>query len=77
LLKAANKLLPAGDQRNEICKAVFTKCITKGYVDANVMKALEQAADRDVYYDLVGEVADRNGHVHFEEIPKDWCKNVN
>jgi len=77
LLKAATKLLPAGEQRNEICRAVFTKCVTKGYVDSNVMKALEQAADRDVYYTLIGEAADRNGHVHFDEVPKEWCRNVN
>lgn len=76
LLKAAGKLLPAGDQRNEICKAVFGKCVAKGYVDTNVLKALEQASDRDVYYDLIGEMADRNGHVHFDKIPKEWCKNV-
>ena len=76
LLKAAGKLLPAGDQRNEICKAVFAKCLQKGYVDTNVLKALEQASDRDLYYDLIGVAADRNGHVHFDLIPKEWSKNI-
>ena len=76
ILRAAGKLLPAGEQRNEICKAVFAKCQSKGYVDTNVLKALEQASDRDVYYNLIGEMADRNGHVHFDSIPREWSKNV-
>mmetsp|Transcript_12472 Transcript_12472/g.23405 ORF Transcript_12472/g.23405 Transcript_12472/m.23405 type:complete len:664 (-) Transcript_12472:1654-3645(-) len=77
LLKAVGKLLPQGDQRNEICKAVFEKCIAKGLVDSNVLKALEQSSDRDLFYELVGVAADKNGHVNFDEIPREWSKNVN
>lgn len=77
LLKAANNLLPVGNQRNEICKAVFEKCKEKGYVDTNVLKALEQAADRKLFHSLVEPAVDQNGHVHFDNIPKEWAKNTN
>jgi hypothetical protein len=76
LLKAVGKLLPQGAQRNEICKAVFEKCATKGYVDSNVLKALEQSSDRDLYYELVAVAADKNGHIDFDHIPKEWSKNI-
>lgn len=76
LLKAVGKLLPAGSQRNDICKAVFEKCAAKGYVDASVLKSLEQSSDRDLYYQLVGAAADRNGNVCFDDIPREWSKNI-
>lgn len=76
LLKAVGKLLPQGNQRNEICKAVFEKCAAKGFVDSNVLKALEQSSDRDLYYEIVGAAADRNGYVNFDEIPREWSKSV-
>jgi len=76
LIKAAGRLLPQGEQRSEVVSAVFKKCQNKGYVDTNVIKALEQAADRTTYYNLMEKACDRNGHFHQEEIPREWTKNI-
>jgi len=76
LLKAAGRLLPQGSQRSDIISAVFDKCRQKGYVDQNVVKSLEQASDRNTYYQLMQVACDRNGHLHHETIPKEWTKNV-
>lgn len=76
LIKAAGRLLPQGEQRREVVTAVFKKSQDKGYVDTNVIKALEQAADRTTFYNLMEVACDRNGHFHQENMPKEWTKNV-
>lgn len=76
LLNAAGKLVPPGDQRNEIITAVFSKCRNNGMVDALLLRAVEQTIDRTTFYDIMGDVCDRNGYVIPENIPNDWKRNV-
>lgn len=76
LLKAANNLLPEGDVRNQVVRAVFEKAVDSGYVDYNVLKAFDQAADRELYHELLKVAEDKNGFVTMKNIPDGWKKNV-
>ena len=66
----------AGDQRNDIVKAVFTKCKKEGYVDVTVMKTLKLAADQDLFHELLDETKDKTGRVDFNLVPNDWSRNI-
>ena len=57
-------------------RAVFEKCRKGGFVDRSVLKSLQLAADRNLYYELLESITDRNGFVTFDDIPAEWSKNV-
>jgi hypothetical protein len=76
LLKAANNLLPEGDVRNQVLRAVFEKAVSSGYVDYNVLKAFDQASDRELYHELLKVAEDKNGFVTMKNLPDEWKKNV-
>ena len=76
LLKAANALLVPGKEKNDIVKAVFTKCKKEGYVDIAVLKTLKMSADQNVFNELLNEARDKSGFVNFDLTPHDWSRNV-
>ena len=65
-----------GEERNEVVKAVFTKCKKDGYADFTVMKTLKLAADQDVFHELLDEAKDKNGRVDFNLAPETWTRNM-
>jgi len=76
LLKAVNRLLVHGDAKNEVVKAVFTKCKEKGYVDDAVLKTFKLAAEQGLFYEVLEGATDKSGNVQFDLIPKEWSRNV-
>lgn len=76
LLKCAHKLLPAGEERNRVVRAVFEKAREAGQVDPSVMRQLQMAADRNVFYELCESIADLRGRVDFNDLPHEWRRNV-
>jgi hypothetical protein len=45
LLKVVEALLPPGEERNKVAKAVFNKAIAAGQVDLSVVRTMQKAAD--------------------------------
>lgn len=76
LLKAAKALLPEGDVRNQVLRAVFERAKNSGYVDYNVLKAFDQAADRELYHELLKVAEDKNGFITMKNLPVEWKKNA-
>ena len=73
LIKCANNLVPPGEERNTILKAVFDKCKNAGQVDDTVLKSL-QMADLGTFYDIV-KVTQKN--VQLDALPREWSRNIN
>lgn len=76
LLKTASNLLPEGDVRSQVVRAVFEKAKSAGYVDRNVLKAFDQASDRALYHELLKDAEDKNGFINMKNIPLDWRKKT-
>lgn len=78
LINAAYQLVPPGPERNDIVTAVFEKAKKSGHVDKSVLKNLQVAADRDLFYDLLptSMVIGQYGNVNFDDIPFEWSKRV-
>ena len=76
LMKCAQKLMPAGKERNDVARAVFQRCVKAGMVDTNVLRQLQMASDREEFYDLCKPLLDVKGRVQFDDLPSDWNKNV-
>jgi hypothetical protein len=77
LIKGVGYLMPAGDERNKVAKAVFDKARTAGLVDSFVVTNLRKAVDAKVMQEIFNGIApDRNGDYDFTRIPADWSKNV-
>lgn len=76
LLKTANNLLPEGDVRSQVVRAVFEKAKSSGYIDSNIMKAFDQASDRVLYHELLKEAEDKNGFINMKNIPTEWKRNA-
>lgn len=72
LLKAASNLVPPGEERNAILKAVFDKCKNAGQVDDTVLKTL-QMGDLSTFYDIV-KVTRKN--VPLDALPREWSRNI-
>lgn len=69
LIKAATNLVPPGEERNAIVKALFDKCKNSGQVDKFVLKAL-QYADSTTFHACVVKSKTNNA------IPTEWSRNV-
>jgi len=76
LLKAVANLMPAGNERNVVAKAVFEKCKKAGMVEPVVIKHLQMACDRELFDNLLDVAKDKFGHVDHKQIPHQWSKNV-
>jgi len=77
LIRCAQYLIPAGDERNSVCKAVFQSAIKAGQVDRGVLRALQAAADRSLFDEVAGVTVDKMGHVQYDAIPFEWRKHAN
>ena len=78
LINATCKLVPPSPERNDIVKAVFEKAKKSGHVDKSVLKSVQAAADRDLFYELLSTsmAFDQYGNVDFDDIPHEWSKKV-
>mmetsp|Transcript_9028 Transcript_9028/g.8611 ORF Transcript_9028/g.8611 Transcript_9028/m.8611 type:complete len:706 (-) Transcript_9028:112-2229(-) len=77
LFKTTHKLIPeSGGERNSIVKALFENAKRAGQIDRYVITNLQLAADVDLFRELMDPITDRNGYMHYDDLPQDWCKNV-
>ena len=73
LLAAVAALLPAGDERNKVAKAVFEKSKNAGLVSPTTMKNFRKSVDASVMQELgIGG----SGAQDYNNIPNSWSKNV-
>lgn len=76
LFKTAKNLLPEGEERDKVVKAVFDKCKVDGQVDSGVLRQLRQAAGGAFYNELLaGNALDSDGHVDYRAVPAEWRRN--
>ncbi len=76
LLKATAALLPSGEERNTVAKAVFSKSQEAGMVDYYTLANLRKAVEANVLQSLLHDLQDRTGFIDYNKIPQPWCKNV-
>jgi len=72
LLKAAHTLMPPANERDDVIKAVFQKCIKDGQLDDGVVNQFRLAASESLVQEIM---ADYNNDL--DSMPIDWKKNVN
>ena len=77
LFKAVYKLIPdAGEERNAIVRILFQHAKRAGQIDRYVLTNMQLAAEVDLFRELMDPISDRNGYMHYDKIPQEWCKNV-
>ena len=82
LLRATAFLLPAGDERNQVARALFKKARTAGMVTTDLVKTMRKAVDNQFMEDLFGGhdkhhyLRDRRGQLDYSNIPPAWSRNV-
>lgn len=77
LFKVTYKLMPeSGEERNAIARAVFENAKKAGQIDRYVLTNLQVATDANLFRELMDPIMDRNGNMHYNDLPHDWCKNV-
>ena len=76
LIRCAQYLIPPGDERNSVCKAVFQAAIKAGLVDSGVLRALQAAAGRSLFEEVAGETVDKTGHIQYDAIPFEWKRRA-
>lgn len=77
LLKATAALMPAGEERNKVATAVFSKAQQAGMVDYYTLANLRKAVEVYVLQSLLKDMADsKTGFIDYNKIPQPWCKNV-
>jgi len=77
LFKTAKNLLPEGDEREDVVKAVFENCKRDGMVDDGVLRQLRQAAGGELYNELLlGNGMDSDGHVDYWAVPAEWRRGI-
>ena len=77
LIRALNFLMPSGDERNKVARAVFEKAKKAGLVDLITLKNLRRVLDSVTMRDALEGKLDRNGDFNYSNLPSSWKKNAN
>jgi len=77
LIRALNFLMPSGDERNTVGKAVFEKAKKAGLVDLITLKNLKMVLNAGSMHDALEGNLDRNGDFSLSLLPSAWKKNAN
>ncbi len=77
LIRALNFLMPRGEDRNKVGKAVFEKSKKAGLVDNETLKNLKMVLDSTSLHDALEGNLDRNGELNLSTLPSAWKKNSN
>lgn len=76
LIRALNFLMPRGEERNTVGKAVFEKSKKAGLVDNETLKNLKMVLDARSLQDALEGNLDRNGDYSLSLLPSAWKKNA-
>merc|ERR1712166_1547264 len=77
LIRALNFLMPSGDERNKVAKAVFEKAKKAGLIDIVTLKNLKMVLDSETLKIAMDGNVDQNGNADYTNIPYAWRKNGN
>jgi len=77
LIRALNFLMPSGDERNTVGKAVFEKSKKAGFVDFLTLKNLKMVLDSESMRTALEGNLDQSGDINISLIPSAWKKNAN
>uniref|UniRef100_A0A7S1DC75 PROP1-like PPR domain-containing protein n=1 Tax=Cyclophora tenuis TaxID=216820 RepID=A0A7S1DC75_CYCTE len=64
-----SELMPSSELRNEMIALVFKRCCSDGQLSPVVVKKFQEASDRELYLELMGEA-------RAHSIPPSWKRNV-
>mmetsp|Transcript_6042 Transcript_6042/g.14640 ORF Transcript_6042/g.14640 Transcript_6042/m.14640 type:complete len:596 (-) Transcript_6042:41-1828(-) len=76
LIRALNFLMPSGEERNTVGKAVFEKAKKAGLVDLVTLKNLKMVLDATSMRTALEGNIDKNGDFSLSLIPNAWKKNA-
>jgi hypothetical protein len=76
LIRALNFLMPSGDERNNVAKAVFEKAKKAGLVDVVTLKNLKLVLDAGSMRAALEGKLDQNGEFNYSNLPNAWKKNA-
>ena len=77
LIRSLGFLMPTGDERNNVAKAVFEKAKNAGLVELTTLKNLSLAVDAKTLKIAMDGNVDQNGNADYTNIPYAWRKNGN
>lgn len=77
LIRALNFLMPSGDERNEVAKAVFEKAKKAGLVELVTLKNLKMVLDAQSMRTAMEGNLDQSGDFNYSNLPIAWKKNAN
>jgi len=77
LIRALNFLMPSGDERNNVAKAVFEKAKKAGLIELLTVKNLRMVLDTESMGIALEGKVDGNGDFNFANLPGAWKKNTN
>jgi len=77
LIRALNFLMPSGDERNKVGKAVFEKAKKAGLIDIVTLKNLKMVLDSESMRTALEGNLDQNGEFNYSNLPSAWKKNAN
>eukprot|EP00532_Pseudo-nitzschia_australis_P009731 CAMPEP_0168239936 /NCGR_PEP_ID=MMETSP0140_2-20121125/21857_1 /TAXON_ID=44445 /ORGANISM="Pseudo-nitzschia australis, Strain 10249 10 AB" /LENGTH=606 /DNA_ID=CAMNT_0008174413 /DNA_START=172 /DNA_END=1989 /DNA_ORIENTATION=+ len=72
LIRALNFLMPSGDERSGVAKAVFEKAKKAGLVELLTVKNLRMVMDSQSMRDALEGNLERNGEFNFSKLPSAW-----
>jgi hypothetical protein len=76
LMRAVASLMPPGNERSDISKAVFDKAVAAGMVDYGLLKFMRQAMDNERLHEVLDVLEDGRGNIDFNRMPSAWRKNL-
>jgi len=77
LIRALNFLMPSGDERNQVAKAVFEKAKKAGLIEVVTLKNLKIVLDAGSMRTALEGKLDQNGEYNYSNLPSAWKKNAN
>mmetsp|Transcript_54716 Transcript_54716/g.111808 ORF Transcript_54716/g.111808 Transcript_54716/m.111808 type:complete len:595 (-) Transcript_54716:584-2368(-) len=77
LIRALNFLMPSGDERNQVAKAVFEKAKKAGLIELVTLKNLRLVLDSESMRAALEGNLDQNGDFNYSSLPSAWKKNAN
>ena len=77
LIRALNFLMPSGDERSGVAKAVFEKAKKAGLVELLTVKNLRMVMDSQSMREALEGNLERDGEFNFPKLPSAWKRNTN
>eukprot|EP00537_Pseudo-nitzschia_pungens_P012674 CAMPEP_0172398754 /NCGR_PEP_ID=MMETSP1061-20121228/37784_1 /TAXON_ID=37318 /ORGANISM="Pseudo-nitzschia pungens, Strain cf. pungens" /LENGTH=599 /DNA_ID=CAMNT_0013131393 /DNA_START=126 /DNA_END=1925 /DNA_ORIENTATION=- len=77
LIRALNFLMPSGEERNKVGRAVFEKAKKGGFVELLTLKNLRMVLDSESMREALEGNLERSGEFNYASLPNAWKRNAN